>query len=42
VHALAADRWSARTGSDRGLLASEISEMVPEVIASLMKDADDA
>jgi ADP-dependent NAD(P)H-hydrate dehydratase / NAD(P)H-hydrate epimerase len=42
VHALAADRWSARTGSDRGLLASEISEMVPEVIASIMKDADDA
>jgi len=42
VHAMAADRWSARTGSDRGLLASEISEMVPEIIASIMKSADEA
>ncbi len=41
IHALAADRWSERTGSDRGLLASEIGEMVPEIIASLLKLAED-
>ncbi len=40
VHALAADRWRERTGSDRGLLASEIGEMVPEIIAELMVRAD--
>lgn len=40
VHALAADRWRARTGADRGLLASEIGEMVPEVVADLMARAD--
>lgn len=41
VHALAADRWSLTTGSDRGLLAGEIGELVPSVIAGLMKEADD-
>lgn len=40
VHALAAEQWSARTGSDRGLLAGEIGEMVPEIIAGLMKRAE--
>ncbi|MFO0552937.1 MAG: NAD(P)H-hydrate dehydratase [Polyangiaceae bacterium] len=39
VHAMAADRWSARTGSDRGLLAGDISSMVPEIIADLMRQA---
>ncbi len=42
VHALAADRWSAETGSDRGLLAGEIAEMAPEIIAGLMKLARDS
>lgn len=42
VHAMAADRWSVRTGSDRGLLAGEIGEMVPEIIATVMKSAADA
>jgi NAD(P)H-hydrate epimerase len=37
VHALAADRWSAETGADRGLLAGEIAEMVPAIIADLMR-----
>ncbi len=41
VHAMAADRWSSRTGSDRGLLAGEIAEMVPEIIAELMRAGDD-
>jgi len=41
VHAMAADRWSLRTGSDRGLLAGEIAEMVPEIIAELMRAGDD-
>ncbi len=40
AHALAADRWRERTGSDRGLLASEIGEMVPEIIADLMARTD--
>ena len=42
VHALAADQWSASTGSDRGLLAGEIGEMVPGVIAGLMKRAEES
>jgi len=37
VHAMAADRWSARTGADRGMLAGEIGELVPEILAELMK-----
>jgi NAD(P)H-hydrate epimerase len=41
VHAMAADKWSMRTGSDRGLLAGEIAEMVPEIIADLMRAGDD-
>ncbi len=40
VHALAGDLWRARTGSDRGLLASEIAALVPEVLAALMRGAD--
>lgn len=42
VHALAADQWSASTGSDRGLLAGEIGERVPEIIAGLMRQAEEA
>jgi NAD(P)H-hydrate epimerase len=41
VHAMAADKWSMRTGSDRGLLAGEIAEMVPEIVAELMRAGDD-
>lgn len=37
VHGLAADTWSAEVGIDRGLLASEIGERVPAVLASLMR-----
>ncbi|MEZ4301520.1 MAG: NAD(P)H-hydrate dehydratase [Polyangiaceae bacterium] len=40
VHALAGDLWRARTGSDRGMLASEIASLVPEVLAALMSDRD--
>jgi NAD(P)H-hydrate epimerase len=39
VHALAGERWQERTGSDRGLLAGEIAEMVPELVAELMRMA---
>ncbi len=35
VHGLAGDRWRARTGSDRGLLAREIADEVPGVLAAL-------
>jgi ADP-dependent NAD(P)H-hydrate dehydratase / NAD(P)H-hydrate epimerase len=41
VHALAADRWSAETGADRGLLAGEIAEMVPGIVADLMRRGQD-
>jgi NAD(P)H-hydrate epimerase len=40
VHALAGDRWTARTGIDRGMLAGEIAEMVPAIIAALARGVD--
>jgi NAD(P)H-hydrate epimerase len=40
VHALAGDRWRARTGTDRGMLAGEIAEGVPAVIAALARGGD--
>ncbi len=42
THALAADQWSAKTGSDRGLLAGEIADMVPAVVADLMRRGQEA
>ncbi len=35
LHARAADRWAARTGSDRGLVASDLAAELPGVIADL-------
>jgi NAD(P)H-hydrate epimerase len=40
IHALAGDLWLARTGCDRGLLASEIPQFVPEIIAALSRGVD--
>jgi NAD(P)H-hydrate epimerase len=41
VHGLAADLWRARHGgADRGLLASEVADGVPEVLAALARGAD--
>jgi NAD(P)H-hydrate epimerase len=40
LHALAGDRWLARTGIDRGMLAGEIGEMVPAVMAALARGED--
>jgi ADP-dependent NAD(P)H-hydrate dehydratase / NAD(P)H-hydrate epimerase len=40
IHALAGDRWVARTGSDRGMLASEIGESVPAIMAALARGVD--
>jgi NAD(P)H-hydrate epimerase len=40
IHALAGDVWRARTGSDRGMLASEIAESVPRIIAALWNGTD--
>lgn len=40
VHALAGDVWLARTGSDRGLLASEIADAVPPILAALSRGED--
>jgi NAD(P)H-hydrate epimerase len=37
AHALAGDAFRAKTGWDRGLLASEIPEMVPAILASLAR-----
>lgn len=35
VHAASGERWSKRTGSDRGLVAHEIAEGVPALLAEL-------
>jgi NAD(P)H-hydrate epimerase len=35
LHGLAAERWSARTGADRGMLAHEIADELPAVFAGL-------
>ena len=35
LHGLAADKWHERTGSDRGMLAGELADLVPELIAEL-------
>lgn len=35
LHGLAADKWHERTGSDRGLLAGELADLVPGLIAEL-------
>jgi NAD(P)H-hydrate epimerase len=40
IHALAGDRWRARMGSDRGLLASEIAEEVPRILPALAAGRD--
>ena len=40
IHALAGDRWLARTGSDRGMLASEIGDSVPAIMAALAYGTD--
>jgi len=41
VHGLAADAWRAKHGgADRGLLASEIGDEVPAVLAALTRRAD--
>lgn len=37
VHALAGDQWLARTGIDRGMLAGEIAEAVPSIMAALAR-----
>jgi len=39
VHALAGDQWLARTGVDRGMLAGEIAEAVPSIMATLARGA---
>jgi NAD(P)H-hydrate epimerase len=35
LHALAADAWRARTGADRGLVAGDLVDLLPEAIASV-------
>ncbi len=40
IHGLAGDRWLRRTGADRGMLAREIAEAVPAIIAALASGAD--
>jgi len=36
LHGLAADRWRARAGSDRGLLASELCDLIPGLLGELL------
>jgi len=40
IHGLAGDRWLARTGADRGMLAREIAESVPAILAALGRGGD--
>jgi NAD(P)H-hydrate epimerase len=41
VHGLAADAWSrAAGGADRGLLASEVADRVPAVLAAMARGID--
>jgi NAD(P)H-hydrate epimerase len=40
IHALSGDVWRATTGSDRGLLAGEIAERVPGLMAVLASGGD--
>lgn len=42
VHALSGDSWRARTGSDRGLLAGEIADEVPQILAMLGRGNEEA
>ncbi|MCU0658215.1 MAG: NAD(P)H-hydrate dehydratase [Polyangiaceae bacterium] len=35
LHGMAADQWRLRSGADRGLLASEISDEIPALLGSL-------
>ena len=37
LHGLAAERWAARTGADRGLLAHEIADELPGSFAALVQ-----
>jgi NAD(P)H-hydrate epimerase len=37
VHGLAGEAWALRTGADRGLVAHEIADEVPHVLASLRR-----
>ncbi len=38
LHAMAGDLWSKQTGSDRGLLASELCDVLPQLIATLWNE----
>jgi NAD(P)H-hydrate epimerase len=40
AHGLAAERWRARTGADRGLLAREIADEIPCILAALAGGRD--
>ncbi len=39
IHGLAAERWQRSHGADRGLLAHELADGVPDVLAGLASDA---
>jgi NAD(P)H-hydrate epimerase len=40
IHAIAGDAWRARTGYDRGMLAGDLPELVPELMAALVRGDD--
>jgi len=40
LHALAADIWRDEVGADRGMLAGEIAEAIPQAIASFNRDQE--
>lgn len=40
LHGLAADAWRARTGADRGMLATEVADLIPPVMAAVARGDD--
>lgn len=40
LHGLAADAWRARTGADRGMMATEVADLIPPVMAALARGDD--
>jgi hydroxyethylthiazole kinase-like uncharacterized protein yjeF len=38
LHAVAGDQWSEQTGADRGMLAGDIAEILPELLGAIGED----
>lgn len=40
LHGLAADTWRSKTGADRGMLATEVADLIPPVLAAVARGDD--